>query len=173
MEVLGDLAKILLPAAIMLYAMYATVQSFLKKDLEKRLLDIKIKNNETLLPIRLQAYERMCLFLERIAPGNLVVRLNQSGMDAVVLHQVMLNEIREEFNHNMSQQLYMSDNAWKAINAAREDVVMLINHAASSLDAEAKSLDLAKRILEMNVERNVDSINHALTLIKDEIRSVF
>jgi len=173
MEILGDLAKILLPSVIMLYAMYATVQSFLKKELEKRLVDIKIKNNETILPIRLQAYERMCLFLERISPGNLVVRLNQPGMDALVFHQIILNEIREEFSHNMSQQLYMSENAWKAINAAREDVVMLVNHAASDLSQEAKSLDLARKILEMNVERNVDSINHALSVIKDEVRTVF
>ncbi len=173
MEIIGDLLKIMLPSAVMLYAMYVTVQSFLKKDMEKRLLEIKIKNNDTLLPIRLQAYERMCLFLERISPNNLVLRLNQSDLAATTFQHVLISEIREEFNHNLSQQLYMSDKAWKAIEAAKEDLIMLINHAAAQLPEEAPSIALAKRILEMNAERPVDSINFALTLVKDEIRAIF
>ncbi|MBD0256088.1 MAG: hypothetical protein ICV83_10240, partial [Cytophagales bacterium] len=68
MEVLLDLAKVLLPSALLLYGMYLTVNAFLRKDFERRLVDIKLKNTDITLPLRLQAYERMCLFLERITP---------------------------------------------------------------------------------------------------------
>ncbi|MDN4166518.1 hypothetical protein QWY31_13490 [Cytophagales bacterium LB-30] len=173
MELLGDLLKILLPAGVMLYAMYALVQSFLKKDMEKKLIEIKVKSNETILPLRLQAYERMCLFLERITPSNLLFRLNDSSYNVAALHQILLSDIREEYNHNLSQQVYMSDKAWKAINAAREEVIMLINQCASELDADGRGIDLAKKILERYVERKMDSIEYALRFLKDEVQKIF
>src|SRR4028119_1270098 len=118
MEIFGDLIKILLPAAAVLYAMYLTVKAFLNKDFDKRLVDIKIKNTELTLPLRLQAYERMCLFLERISPHNLVVRLNEPAYNAIQFHQKLLLEIREEYNHNLSQQVYMSDQSWTYVKNA-------------------------------------------------------
>jgi hypothetical protein len=96
MEILEDLVKILLPAAIVLYAMYLTVRAFLNKEFERKLIDIKTKNTDIVLPVRLQAYERMCLFLERISPNNLILRLNNSMLSANELHQLLLAEIREQ-----------------------------------------------------------------------------
>src|SRR5436305_409786 len=93
---LQDFIQILLPAALVLYAMYLTVKSFLDKETERKLIDLKTKNSEIVVPIRLQAYERMCLFLERITPNNLLVRLNDTAYSAMELQQVLLSEIRQE-----------------------------------------------------------------------------
>lgn len=173
MEILVELAKLIIPAAIVLYGMYLTVRSFTTKELEKAMLDHKMKSRDTVLPIRLQAYERMCLFLERISPNNLVVRLNDSAYNAKQFQQILLAEIRNEYNHNLSQQVYMSDEAWDAVKNAKEAVITVINQAGEELSEEAKGVALAKKVFEKMLEKEQDPIAHALVLVKNEIRQVF
>lgn len=173
MDALIDFGKILLPAGAVLYAMFLVVKSFLTKELEKKLIDIKIKNTETVLPIRLQAYERICLFLERISPNNLVVRLNNASLSASQFQQVLITEIRQEFNHNLSQQVYLSDEAWGMVKNAMEDIVSVVNIASQQLEKEDKSVELAKKIFELMMEKNNDPIGIALKKVKDEIRASF
>lgn len=173
MEIIIEFIKIFIPAAAVLYGMYLTVKSFVNKELEKKVVDLKMKNSETILPIRLQAYERMCLFLERIAPNNLIIRLNDSSYSAKQFQQILLSDIREEFNHNLSQQLYMGDESWRLVKITKEEVIMTINRAADGLPANAKSIDLAKKIFEHWESRAHDSITIALSHLKNEIREVF
>lgn len=173
MDALIDFGKILLPAGTVLYAMFLVVKSFLTKELEKKLIDIKIKNTETVLPIRLQAYERICLFLERISPNNLVIRLNNASLTAPQFQQVLIAEIRQEFNHNLSQQVYLSDEAWSMVKNAMEDIVSVVNIAAQQLKSDDKSVDLAKKIFELMMEKNNDPIAVVLKKVKDEIRTSF
>jgi hypothetical protein len=174
MEIFGDFVKIVLPAGAVLLAMYLTVKTFLQKELDKNLIDIRTKNTQIILPIRLQAYERMCLFLERISPGNLLVRVNGNGsFNAGDLHQILLSEIREEYNHNLSQQLYMSDTAWLAIQSAMEDVVVNINHAATQVPADARSVELGRAVFEVLSQNNIDPVGQALRTVKDEMRQIF
>ncbi len=173
MEVVYEFGKILLPAGAVLYAMYLVVKSFLTKDLEKKLLEIKLKNTETVLPVRLQAYERICLLLERISPNNLVTRLNANDMNAAQFQQILVGEIREEFNHNLSQQVYLSDETWTLVKNAKEDVVAVINLAAQQTPGDAKSLELAKKIFELMLEKNNDPIGFALKKVKEEIQTAF
>ena len=170
---LRDFIQILLPAGIVLYAVYLTVKSFLNQEMEKRLVEVKGKNAETVLPIRLQAYERMCLFLERIAPNHLLVRLNDSALSASEFKQILLSEIRQEYGHNLSQQVYMSDQAWAATKAAMEEVVMLINTSAANLKPDATSLDLARTVFDTIINQDVDPTSRALKVVKDEIRQIF
>lgn len=173
MEALIEFGKIILPAGAVLYAMFLTTRMFLNKEYEKRLIDIKIKNNETVLPVRLQAYERICLFLERVTPKNLIVRLNVGEMTAAEFQQVLLHEIREEFGHNLSQQVYMSEESWNLVKNAMEEVVMLVNESAGDLDPEAKSIDLARRIFELVIEKQEFGTDIALSFVKNEIQQVF
>jgi hypothetical protein len=173
LELAGDLIKILLPAGIVLYAMYLTLKSFLAKDFEKKLIDIKLKNTELVLPVRLQAYERMCLFLERISPHNMIVRVNDPSYNVAQLHQVLLNEIREEYAHNMSQQIYMSDNAWQLVKSSRDEIVNIINNASQGVPREARGIELAKQILNKLLELPEDPSSKALKYLKNEIRQIF
>jgi hypothetical protein len=170
MEELLELAKVLLPAALVAYAIYLTVNSFLKKDFERRLVDIKLKNIDTVLPLRLQAYERMCLFLERITPNNLILRTNNGDYSAAELHGLLLSEIREEFGHNLSQQVYMSDEAWYQVKGAMEEVVVLINNAAAQVGPDARGMDLARRVFETIIAEEIDPTGRALKFIKNEVR---
>lgn len=173
MEPLVDLAKIIIPAGLVVYAMYLMVRSFLNKELEKRMLELKMKNTESILPIRLQAYERMCLFLERITPSNLLGRLSGGNLTSKELQHILLKEIRDEFNHNLSQQLYMSDDAWRSIKTAMENVIMIVNQAITQVDPDSKSIELAKAIIQRSMEEEHDAVEQALSFMKDEIRKVF
>jgi hypothetical protein len=173
MDALIELVKIIIPAILVLYAVFLIVKSFLNKEFESKVLELRMKNTETVLPIRLQAYERMCLFLERISPNNLVLRLNDSGYTVREFQQVLLNDIRQEYNHNLSQQVYMSDESWNLTKKAMEEIVVVINTAAGNLDGEGSSLDLSKMIFEQMMGKNSDPVSAALTHMKDEIRQIF
>ena len=115
----------------------------------------------------------MSLFLERLSPGNLVLRLNSSNLTAKELQQRMVSEIREEFNHNLSQQIYMSDKSWSLIKNTVEDVIALINTNAEKLDEDAKSVELAKLIFNEIEKREVDPVAVTLSEVKSEIRDIF
>ena len=173
MEVLIEYGKILIPAAVVLYAVYLTVRSFMVKEIELKKLEIRTRSIETILPNRLQAYERMCLFLERISPPNMLMRLNNPGYSARDFHKYLLDEIRNEYNHNVSQQIYMSEEVWSMIKNAKEDLTILINEASTALDSEATSLDLSRKIFELTLEKKVDPIGHALSELRKEIQQTF
>ena len=173
MDLLVEFGKILLPAIAVMYAMYLTVKMFIQKEWQSHKMTLAQKNTETILPIRLQAYERMCLFLERISPNNLIVRLNNGEYNAGQFQHVLLAEIREEFNHNLSQQVYMSDEAWNMVRRAMEDLVVKINQAGSETANDARALDLAKRIFDLMMGQGSDQIQEALVFIKEEIRQEF
>ena len=173
MDVLIEFVKILLPAALVLYAMYLGVKAMIGRELAQKQLEIRQQSIEVSLPIRLQAYERICLFLERITPSNLIVRVNDSALSAPAFQQLLLSEIRDEYNHNVSQQVYMSYEVWEMVKTAKEDLILDINTSAEGLDEEANSVVLAKRIFEHLMNKNVDPIDHALKAVKAEISRSF
>jgi len=173
MESLIEFGKILLPAALVLYAMYLGVKVMIAKELAQKEMEIRQKSIEITLPARLQAYERMSLFLERISANNLVVRVNQTGMNAREFHQILLKEIRDEYNHNVSQQVYMSEEVWQAIKAAKEELIIGINAASEGLPDDASSLDLAKNLFDFMMNKEVDPIEESLSLLKAEISKTY
>ncbi|WP_158858813.1 DUF7935 family protein [Lunatibacter salilacus] len=173
MEYIVDLLKIILPAGLVIYGMYIITVSFLKKEWSQKHLELKTKNTEVILPIRLQAGERLCLLLERITPNSLVRRINQGGLSATELHMQLIAEVREEFNHNLSQQIYFSDETWESIRNAVEQVITIINRAYQDLNKEAVGLDLAKRIFHLSMEQQNDTLAQARKNVKSEIRVYF
>ena len=173
MNIVVELLKITLPAIIVCYAVYLIVRTFVLKELEKIKLEQSFKNTETILPIRMQAYERMCLFLERIAPGNIIPRLNASGLTARELQTIIVRDIREEYNHNLSQQVYMSDDVWNNVKLAMETNISLINEAADGLPEDATNMDLAREVFDRAYQLEKDNINTALAVVKEEIRKLF
>ena len=173
MDALIEFGKILIPASVVLYAAYLLVRSFVQKDIDLKKLEIRGRSIETVLPNRLHAYERMTLFLERMSPQNLLVRLNTASIPAKDFQQLLLAEVRSEYNHNVSQQVYISEEVWELIKNAKEDLIVSINDAASELGDEATSLDLSKKIFEKTMAKTVDPLAHALSELKREIQRIF
>jgi len=173
MEALIEFGKILLPASVVLYAVYLMIRSFIIKEIELKKLEVRSRSIETTLPVRMQAYERITLFLERISPQNLLIRLSDPGYKARDFQKILLDEIRNEYNHNVSQQVYMSEEVWNQVRNAKEDLIMLINDAASKMTVDSNAVDLSKKIFEMALEKKVDPIGHALSELKKEIQQTF
>jgi hypothetical protein len=173
MDALIEFGKILIPASVVLYAAFLVVRSFIQKDIDLKRLEIRGRSIETVLPNRLHAYERMTLFLERMSPQNLLIRLNPGSVPAREFHQLLLAEVRNEYNHNVSQQVYISEEVWELIKNAKEDLIVSINDAANELGEEASSLDLSKKIFEKTMAKPVDPLGHALSELKREIQRIF
>lgn len=171
MDNLIEILKLTIPAALVLYAMYLVIRSFLTARMDEMKAALRQKNQEVVTPIRLQAYERIILLLERINPQNIISRLNNPEFLAREFQQLLVMEIRQEYNHNLSQQLYMSDEAWAYVTAAVEDTISLINEAGGRTTPEAKSIDLVKTIFEMDMSKS--TIQQALFYLKNEIRELF
>jgi len=173
MEIVYDLLKITIPAALVLYLAYLLVRSFLQKQLDEVAFNARQKNQEIVVPIRLQAYERVVLLLERITPANLLSRLGSSDYSAEEFQQILIHEIRNEFNHNLSQQVYMSDSSWTYVSTAIEQTISLVNSAANTLGEGAKGIELARTVLEMNAGEELDATKQAIKYIKEEIQTIF
>jgi hypothetical protein len=173
MDALIEFGKILIPASVVLYAAFLLVRSFIQKDIDLKKLEIRGRSIETVLPNRLHAYERMTLFLERMSPQNLLVRLNTGSIHAKEFQQLLLAEVRNEYNHNVSQQVYISEEVWELIKNAKEDLIVSINDAASEMGDEASSMDLSKKIIEKTLGKAVDPLAHALSELKREVQRIF
>lgn len=173
LSILKDILYLTLPAGAVLYGMYLMVRSFVLRDMNKLALEIKGKNTETLLPLRLQAYERMAIFLERISPNNLLLRLSDNSLNVVQMQNILVSEIRQEFNHNLSQQVYMSEEAWELIRSAVEETVSLVNNAASDLDSSKSAVELGRNIFDLSVQRQDEPTQAALSYLKKEIQQSF
>ncbi len=170
---LNSLLTVLITVAVLTFGMYLTITVIARSYFEKQQWDIRIKNTELITPLRLQAYERMCLFLERITPNNLIIRLSGSAEGASEFQQLLLHEIRSEYNHNLAQQLYISHDAWETVNNAMQEVVSLINQSAEKVGREATATELSRQIFQQVLAQDRQSTAHALKTLKTEIQTIF
>lgn len=155
--------------------MYLLVKRYFDNEQKERLLQMKIdERRETLkvvTPIRLQAYERMALFLERISPDSLVLRCYQPGMDLKLLQGVMTKNIRDEWEHNLSQQVYLDPATWAHIREAKDEMVNLVNSAAVTLADTTDPTRLAAGIFASAAQHSPTGV--ALEAMHKEINELF
>lgn len=142
-----------------------------KEQLLKIKIDERAETLKAVTPIRLQAYERMALFLERISPESLVLRCWQPGMDLKLLQGVMTKNIRDEWEHNLSQQVYLSSELWTRIREAKDEMVNLVNSAAVSLPDTSDPTRLAAGIFASAAQHSPTSV--ALEAMHKEINEIF
>jgi hypothetical protein len=172
MDQLFDILKLILPAGIVFLTTYYLVKNFLDQEKGKKAIDLKLANQAVLTPLRLQAYERMVLFLERINPNSMVMRANKA-VSAPILQAELLKIIRNEFEHNLSQQIYMSNKAWEAVVQAKEETVKIINVSASKMGPNATGMDLAQIIVTISSQLTELPAKAAIEFIKREIGKEF
>lgn len=172
MEIL-EILKYVLPSAVVLAATYLINKQFLEREREKDRLQLITENSKTVTPIRLAAYERLTLFLERINPQNLVVRVTQPRMNALELQRDLLTTIRAEYEHNLSQQIYVSANAWKAVTDIKELITQIVNQAAQTVEIDAKASELGKKIVEIYSNQENEPVTAAVEVLKSEITLIF
>ena len=169
-ETIIEAFAFLIAVAAVLAVIYMVVMKYFdskRGDLERALHQEKMKQ---FLPIQMQAYERLILFLERIHPERLVFRVNKPGMTARLMHAEILKLVRDEFDHNLAQQLYISNEAWDAVVSAREESMKILTYAAEKTDASGTSLDFSSNILDTMEKLEKAPTDTAAKILKAEFR---
>ncbi|QHI34886.1 hypothetical protein IMCC3317_02310 [Kordia antarctica] len=138
----------------------------LNEDKRRRYLLHKDAQKEA-LPIRLQAYERLSLFLERITPTKLLIRVTPASSDVNEYERLLIMSIEQEFDHNLSQQIYMSDQCWNIIIASKNTTIQLVRKA--SLSEKVTSADKLREVILTEMMEQESPSSTALAFIKKEV----
>lgn len=174
MDAFFEILKIILPATAVFFAAFLIVKRFLENEQKKRDHDVRKANQATITPLKLQAYERIIIFLERINPNTLVVRVNKIGMTAAQLHLELVKTVKTEYEHNLSQQIYMSYGAWELVKTTKEEIIKLINISSTKIAADAPGNELAMMVLNITSGLNKKLPNDvAIEYIKKEVNNNF
>lgn len=172
MEIL-EILKYTLPALIVFLTAYLLIRVLIRNDQEKRKHEIILQNQKTITPIRLQAYERIILFLERISIESLIMRTSKQGMTGKKLQTTLLSTIRAEFEHNLSQQIYMTPAAWEIIKNAKSHTIKVINSSADHVKPGAPAMEFSRHILEAVMKMEKEPTQIAIEYLKKEVSSFF
>jgi hypothetical protein len=121
----------------------------------------------------MQAYERIIIFLERSTPESLIRRVLKSNMSARLFQSDLISVVRSEYEHNISQQVYVSAKSWNMVKTATEETLRLINVAASKLSATATATDLAENMLQISTQIGKLPTHVAIENIKKEFSQYF
>ena len=168
-----EVLKYTLPAFIVFLSTLVLIRGFFNNEEQKRSMHAAELNREKTLPVRMQAFERMALFLERISPESLVMRINKPNMTAAQLQSELLLTIRTEFEHNVAQQVYISSETWELIKNAKNNVNSLVNSASDQVKDDATSLTLSQKIFEQLIQLNSPPTSQALDALKKEMKRLF
>ncbi len=183
MEELGEVLMYFVPAMLVLVAMFVVVKrfidahttevkSFLERDLKMKLAEEKNTRWRDSQPLKLQACERLILFLERISPNSILLRVNRSGLSAVQLHSDLLATVRAEYEHNLSQQLYVSEEAWAEVISAKETMIKLFHLSFKLAGNNASSIQMSTQIFEQVIKLEETPTQQAIDFIKAEARQM-
>lgn len=173
MEVLLEILKYTLPALIVFLTVLAMMRIWSKNEDKRRKNEFNLHISDEILPVRLQAYERSILLLERISPESMVMRLSRNDFTTRQLLQELLTSITTEFDHNIAQQTYMSTEAWEKMKASKNQVINLINDTVKEVKPDAPGSTFAKLILERLTELQNPPTQVAIDFLKQEVKTLF
>jgi hypothetical protein len=163
-----ELLSFTIPAIVTGVVAYYFFLTHTKNEEVKMKLSMVKANRKQALPIRLQAYERMTLFLERMNPSNLLLRVTSVNNDKKAYSLSLINTIEQEFEHNLSQQIYISEKCWSVIVASKNATIHIIKQNSENENVQ-NAQELREAILKTVLNSSSPS-TAALSFIKDEVR---
>ncbi len=173
MEVLLEILKYTVPALIVFFTVLVMIRAWSRNEDLRRKKDFNMHLSDEILPIRLQAYERSILLLERISPESMIMRVSRNDYTARQLQQELLSNITSEFEHNIAQQTYLSTEAWDKMKATKNQIINLVNETAKEVKPDASGPTLGKLILERLTELNNPPSQVAIDYLKQEVKTLF
>ncbi len=169
-----EILKYTLPALVVFLTAYLVIKDFLKHQLQEQELKLKQSDRNIILPIRLQAFERLSLLMERIDLFSLMQRMRTPEMTVAELQILLVNQIRIEFEHNLSQQIYVSNETWARVRSAKEETIMIINKIGMQLPPNIPSKEFNKKVLEyLNELDGVLPTQRCLEFLKEEAKKIY
>jgi len=168
-----DILKYTISGVGIVWIAFYVIKPYLDRDEKIQLLEFKKNITSQTLPLRLQAYERLVLFIERINPANMLLRINSASCSAAELHSLVVEEIRSEYQHNVTQQIYVSLRAWPVIKKIKEDTLALVNNSFRALPENASGTDLGKLMLNRLAQLDENPYDTAANMLKKDLEGLF
>jgi hypothetical protein len=168
MEAFIEILKYTFPAVLMLLLTYLLLSNFVDNEEKRRQFYLRKDLNKRALPMRFQAFERLTVFLERITPNQLVLRVKPGNMSLGAYRKTLVDSIRQEYEYNISQQVYISDKSWNNVVSAKSQVVSMINKVTAEMDENASAGDLSRKLIELEMTGDIFPTKAAILLLKHE-----
>jgi hypothetical protein len=172
-EVLLEVLKYVAPAGFVLGAVALVLKEQRSRKEAADRHKIYQKTFAHLVPLRLQAYERLIIYIERIGLENLLTRVDPQGKTTRVFQMQLTAEVREEYTHNIAQQLYIKSDTWAEVATAKERVIAIINQVAKTIPPEAPAIELARRMINEMVKSESSPTLAAHTALKQDVQGMF
>jgi len=170
---LFDIIKYTIAGLGVVWIAFYLVRPYLDRSESMQLVELKKTISSQTLPLRLQAYERVVLFIERINPSNMLIRLNNPDYSAAELYVLIVAELRNEYQHNVTQQIYVSTNTWAIVKRLKDETLGVVNKAIKELPESASGLELSKTILTQISQSENNPYDIGLSLIRKELEELF
>jgi len=167
METVLEILKFTIPGLIVFAAVYFIQKQQGEKEYQLKVLEGRGRYASDAIPLKLQAYERLLLFCDRISIPNLLLRLKSRDMSAEDLKNAMIISVQKEYEHNLAQQLYTSGKLWDIVTLAKNDIIAIVSDAASKLGSD-NSNDLSKAFMS----KANKSTAVAIKAIKEEAKLI-
>ena len=161
-----------IPALVVLAATWLVMYKLFNNEQEKRLWELKRLSQKEISPIRLRAYERLTLLLERTTPDRMLMEMNLQEMTIPQVQQQLLRTIRLEYDHNLSQQIYVSDEVWDKIIHARDEMGAFVTAMAAGMPEGSSTLDYAKTLITAYSTNGETPNSLALSALKEEAKTL-
>ena len=168
-----DILKYTLAGVGTIYVAFYLIKPYLDRAEKVQMADLKKTIANQTLPLKFQAYERLVLFVERVNPANMLIRLHGTNYSAHDLHSLVVNEIRDEFQHNVTQQIYVSERAWNVVKRVKDDTMSVVTNAAKAMPETASGLDLSKTVLAHLASLQDNPYDIALSMIRKDMEELF
>jgi len=172
-NILLDILKLTVAGVGVVWVAFYLFKPYLDKSQRLQVLELKKAADNTTLPLRLQAYERVVLLIERINPASLLVRLNNPAYSAADLHHLAIQEVNNEYQHNITQQVYVSSRAWGVVRRLKDDTAGLLNGTLRGLPDNATGLDFSRALLTHLSQLDSNPYELAAGMVQKDLEELF
>lgn len=172
-QIITDIVTLFTGVFLSLLSIYYVLKNDIQRFFNLKTVELNKESRTHILPLRLQAHERLIIFVDRINPANLLVRLHQQGIGISTLQAGILNEVRSEYQHNITQQLYVGSVTWNVVRKLKDDTIAMINNAVQGLPTDANGIELSKAILQHMASIDENPYDLTIELIKKDIEKLF
>lgn len=172
-SILTDILTLFAGLFLALAALYYMAKNDIGRFFSLKNSEQQKESRAALLPLRLQAHERLIIFIERINPANLLVRLHEQGISAGALQAKVIDEIKSEYQHNIAQQLYLGKESWRVIRKLKDDTITMVNNVVQSLPDHSGGVELSKKILQHLATIEENPYDLTIEYLKRDIQQLF
>jgi hypothetical protein len=167
-----EILKYILPALVVFATIYFLFSRFMNQQYRMKLLEFRQAEGNNLLPLKFQAYERLVMMLERMEPSSMFLRLNTGNLTAAQMRDMMLIALNQEYEYNMTQQLYVSDKLWAIIKLAKEQTAnLLLKCSEGVIDSDSATVLIARYDAIKSQLSNIP-LDTAKSALKQEMQSL-